>query len=88
MSHKKEKKTIQWKALLISFGITCLMLGAVIGLTIWYQTSVVTNAIVKWEWNTPSVWIGNGIAFLIMFAIIFHFVKKPKKKEPQENWNP
>ncbi len=87
MSKKTEKKSkIQWKALLISFGITCVLLGIVIALTIWYQTSVVTNQIVKWEWNTPAVWIGNGIAFLIMFLIIFHFVKKPKEKEQQESW--
>lgn len=87
MSKKEEKKESKLKALLLSFGITCLMLGAVIGLTIWYQTSVVTNSVVKWEWNTPSVWIGNGIAFLIMFAIVYHFLK-PKKKESRENWNP
>ena len=87
MSKNTEKKGSRLKALLISFAITCAMLGAVIGLTIWYQSSVVTNAIVKWEWNTPSVWIGNAIAFLIMFAIVYHFVK-PKKQDQQENWNP
>ena len=89
MSEKKEKKErrIQWKAVLISFGITCVLLGIVIALTIWYQNSVMT--LVPWDWNMPEVFIGSGIAFLVMFFIIYHFVKKPKnKKYGSENWNP
>lgn len=83
---KKKEKKVQWKALGISFGIACVMLAAVIGLTVWYQTSVITSAVVKWQWNTPEVWIGNAIAFLIMFAILYHFIKKPKEKDQQEKW--
>ncbi len=86
MSKTKEKKKFPWKELLISFGITCALLGVVIGLTVWYQSSLSGVASVLFEWNTTELIIGNAIAFLIMFLIIFHFVKKPKKKEQQESW--
>ena len=86
MDKQEKKKKIQWKAVWISFGVTCVMLGIVIALTIWFQNSVMT--LVQWEWNTPEVWIGNAIAFLIMFAIIYHFVKKPKEDRysQEEKW--
>jgi len=84
MKKKKEKKKIQWKALLISFGATCVLLGIVIGLTIWFQNT--SKTVIQWRWDMPELIIGNGIAFLIMFAIIYHFVKKPTKKDEQESW--
>ncbi len=85
---KNKKTKIQWKALLISFGITCVMLGIVIGLTVWYQSSLSSTGKILFRWDATELIIGNGIAFLIMFAIIFHFVKKPKKDkyEQQEKW--
>lgn len=84
---KKNKKKFDWKILLLSFGITCVILAVVIGLMIWWYSITMANSQIDWEWNTPLVWIGNGVAFLIMFGIIHHFLKKPKD-DRQEKWNP
>lgn len=85
MRKKKEKK-IQWRALLISFGITCVMLGIVIGLSIWYMNNLSGTGRILWKGDAIELIIGNGIAFLIMFAILYHFIKKPKKNDQQESW--
>lgn len=80
---EKPKKKFRWQEPLIAFGITCALQALVIGLTIWYQSSVVTG--INWVWDMKEMWIGNGIAFLIVFAIIYGFIKKPKEEEyPQK----
>ncbi len=85
MSQKKAKKKIQWKAILISFGITCVMLGVVIGAFLWYSSYLSRNGNVVWEGGMTELIIGNGIAFLVMFGILYHFIKKPKEDQ-QEKW--
>lgn len=86
MNKQNKKNTIQWKALLISFGVTCVILGIVIGLTIWYQNSLSGTGKIIFRWDATELIVGNGIAFLIMFAIIYHFIKKPKDKHEQNSW--
>lgn len=84
MAKKKKKKT-DWKTLLLSFAITCVILGIVIGLMIWWYSVAMAHTQIHWEWNTPLVWILNGVAFLIMFGIVHHFLKKPRDDQ-QEKW--
>lgn len=84
MSKKEKKKKSLGKELLITFVITCLLQGIVIGLTVWYQ-STMFNGRIGWEWNTADVWLWNVFAFVLMFIIVFCFVKKPKDDDQYQD---
>ena len=75
---KGKKKTFDWKAWLISLGITVLMLGIVVAAQYWFVST--TNI----QLEQKSVWIGNAIGGIIMLFIVHHFVKKPKDDPYQQ----
>lgn len=58
-------------ALLISLGL----LGVVIGLTAWYQGYKGS------EIDTKVMVITDAIGFVIMYGIVYHFVKTPDEEE-------
>ena len=62
-SHKKE--------LLISLAISLVLLGMVIAAAFIYQSY--RNV----QFEPVAMIIGNAVGFLIIFAIVYHFVKKP-----------
>lgn len=79
MSKQTKSKQEQWKPvkkshkkeLLISLIISLVLLGIVIGVSILYQSY--RNV----EFDLTWMIIGDAVGFLITFAIVYHFVKKP-----------
>lgn len=72
MKKETKRKLTEW---LLSFGITLVMLGLVLGAQAWY-TSVTHIGL-----DTKSVWAGNAIGGVIMLFIVHHFVKKPENEQ-------
>jgi heme/copper-type cytochrome/quinol oxidase subunit 2 len=84
MKKTDEKKRSRWRELLLAFLITCVVFGIVIGMTIYWCMSYIFdgNVMWKWLWTNSYIWLGNGIAFLIVFLVVYHFIKKPKDPDP------
>lgn len=70
---KKEKRKSNWKAPVLALVITLVMLAAVMGMAWWYQSST------GMELDPKGMWIANAIGGVIMFLLVYHFVKKPKE---------
>ncbi|MBQ3417560.1 MAG: hypothetical protein IJH32_06980 [Ruminococcus sp.] len=62
-SHKKE--------ILISLIVSLCLLGIVIGVSFLYQSWRHVQFDLLW------MFIGDAVGFLIIWAIVYHFIKKP-----------
>lgn len=71
MEPKKEQSRA--RALLISLGVTLGMLALVMGMAYWYQSAT------GMQLDPKGMWTGNAIGGVIMFLIVYHFVRKPKE---------
>ncbi len=65
-----QKKTSHRKELLIAFLVSLGLLGAVIGMTFWYQSYQ------NIRFEPVTLIISDAVGFLIIFGIIYHFLKK------------
>lgn len=74
----KEKKKFRLKEFLIALGITLALLGAASGIAYW-QYRQFSAAYLPFDMKT--VIIVNGVGAVILFLILFHFLKKNKDKE-------
>lgn len=72
----KPKKQSHKKELLIALLISLALLGVVIGATFLYQSY--RNV----TFEPIAMIIGDAVGFLITFAIVYHFVKKPDDGQP------
>ena len=70
---ESKKKNRNLRALLISLGITLVLLAVVMGMAWWYQNAT------GMELDAKGIWIANGIGGLLVFLILYHFIKKPKE---------
>ena len=68
---KKRKKKFRWQEPLIALLITLAMLGAVMGAICWYTGTMHV------ELDARAMWTGNAVGGLIMFFIVYHFIRRP-----------
>lgn len=74
----KEKKKFHLKEFLIALGITLALFGAATGIA-YSQYRRFTAAYLPFDLKT--VMIANGVGALLLFLVLFHFLKKNKDKE-------
>ncbi len=73
----KEKKPFPLKEFLIALGVTLAVFAAAMGVAVWqYQALISTfqTAIPVWLYAV------NGGGALLLFLILFHYLKKSKDK--------
>lgn len=74
----RNKKRSRGREMLISLAITVGLLLVIIGLTFWYQWYSGT------AFDFMTLLITDSVGFLIMYGIVYHFVKTPDDNE--DNW--
>lgn len=77
----KKKENEKAKNLLTSLIVSILVLGVIVAATFWYQDykNVVFD---KWV-----VIISDAVGFLVVFGIVYAFMKGPKKEKNEDTWD-
>lgn len=65
---KNEKQKTKGRAALISLAVSLVLLGGVIAVSMWYQRVRFV------QFEPVGMIIGDVIGFLLIFAIIYHFL--------------
>ena len=70
-----QKRRFPLREVLISLGVSLGLLGAVVGASIWYQAA--RNVV----FEPITMIICDAVGFVFLFAIVYHFVRKPAETE-------